>query len=418
MGNSKGCSKSISKTIPIKTQPDFSLNNDTLICNIDTLQLTAIGKGNISWTPDYNINNLSSFTPLVSPKKPTTYYATLNESRGCIGTDSVFVNVVSKVSLSLTPDTTICLTDTAQLKPLSNGLHYLWTSSENNLNDTSKFIEVVPGQNTIYHLVSSIGKCNTAANIRVKTVPYPDAGAINDTTICFGNTIQLHGSGGSIYHWTPSTFLSNPEVSNPVAKPTESVSYLLQVNDVLGCPKPAFATVDVQVEKLVADAGPADTAIVVNQPLQLNGTGAQFYLWSPSHGLNNPNINNPVATLTESQKYTLLVKSLAGCTAEDTIDVMVYKILPDILVPNAFSPNGDGINDIFRPIAVGIKEFLYFKVYNRRGELIFSTSAQKQGWDGNFKGAPQDADVYVWIAKGIDYLGKTIFKKGSVSLIR
>ena len=212
--------------------------------------------------------------------------------------------------------------------------------------------------------------------------------------------------------------MSNPEVSNPVAKPAESVNYLLQVNDVLGCPKPAFATVNVQVEKLVADAGPADTAIVVNQPLQLNGTGAQFYSWSPSNGLNNPNINNPVAILTESQKYTLQVKSLAGCTAEDSIHVMVYKILPDLLVPNAFSPNGDGINDVFRPIAIGIKEFLYFKVYNRRGELIFSTSAQNQGWDGNFKGAPQDADVYVWIAKGIDYLGKTIFKKGSVSLIR
>lgn len=418
VGNSKGCSKTITKTIPIKTQPDFTLNNDTLICNIDTLQLTAIGQGNISWTPDYNINNTASFTPLVSPKTPTMYYATLNESRGCIGTDSVFVNVVNKVSLSLIADTTICLTDTARLNPISNGLHYLWSPSNTILNDTAKYAQVVPAQNTTYHLISSIGKCSTAANIRVKTVPYPNARAVNDTTICFGNSIQLQGSGGSIYHWTPSTFLNNPEISNPLSSPSESVNYLLQVNDVLGCPKPAFATVKITVEKLVADAGPADTAIVVNQPLQLNGTGAQFYLWTPSTGLNNPNINSPVAILTESQKYRLQVKSLAGCTAEDSINVMVYKVLPDLYVPDAFTPNGDGINDIFRPIPIGIREMYYFKVYNRRGELVFSTNIQKQGWDGTFKGSPQDPDVYVWMAKGIDYLGKPVFKKGSVALIR
>ncbi|MEO8823861.1 MAG: PKD domain-containing protein, partial [Ginsengibacter sp.] len=368
-GNSKGCSKTVSKTVPIKAQPDFSLSDDTLICSIDTLQLTAIGNGNISWTPDYNINNTNSFTPLVSPKKPTVYYATLNESRGCIGTDSVFVNVVNRVSLSLTPDTTICLTDTIQLNPVSNGLHYLWTASDNSVSDTAKYPQVTPAQNTTYQLVSSIGKCNTAANIRVKAVPYPQARAVDDTTICFGNTIQLQASGGSIYHWTPSTFLNNPDIRNPIVSPSESVNYLLQVNDVLGCPKPAFATVNLTVEKLVADAGPADTAIVVNQPLQLNGTGAQFYFWSPSTGLNNPTINNPVALLTESQKYTLQVKSLAGCTAEDSINVMVYKVLPDLYVPDAFTPNGDGRNDAFRPIPIGIKELYFFKVYNRRGEL-------------------------------------------------
>jgi gliding motility-associated-like protein len=112
------------------------------------------------------------------------------------------------------------------------------------------------------------------------------------------------------------------------------------------------------------------------------------------------------------------VKSLAGCTAEDSINVMVYKVLPDLYVPDAFTPNGDGINDIFRPIPIGIREMYYFKVYNRRGELVFSTNIQKQGWDGTFKGSPQDPDVYVWMAKGIDYLGKPVFKKGSVALIR
>jgi len=418
VGNTKGCSKTLTKIVPIKTQPDFSLTNDTLICSIDTLQLIAIGKGSISWTPKYNINNTSSFTPLVSPDKPTVYYATLNESRGCVATDSVLVNVVNKVSLSLTPDTTICLTDTITLHPISDGLHFLWTPSNSILNDTAKHPQVIPIQNTTYHVVSSIGKCSASANINVKAVPYPQAQANSDTTICFGTNIQLHGSGGSIYEWIPSTFLNNANIADPVASPLQSITYLLKVNDVLGCPKPAYAVVNVSVEKLVADAGPADTAIVVNQPLQLNGTGAQFYSWTPSKGLNDANISNPVAILNESQKYTLQVTSVAGCTAEDTINVMVYKVLPDFYIPDAFTPNGDGLNDIFRPIPIGIKTLNYFKVYNRLGELVYSTTVQKQGWDGTFKGKPQDPGVFVWITEGVDYLGKTLYRKGSVTLIR
>ncbi len=418
VGNSKGCSKTLSKPVPIKTQPDFSLTNDTLICSIDTLQLNASGNGSISWTPAYNINNTSSFSPLVSPKVPTKYYATLNESRGCLATDSVFVDVVSQVSLSLIPDTTVCLTDTVQLNPVSNGLHYLWTPSNTILDVTAKYAQAIPVQNTTYHVVSSIGKCNASANINVKTVPYPQAQAISDTTICFGTSIQLHGSGGSIYLWTPPSFLNNPTIANPIASPLESVSYILQVKDILGCPKPSYAVVNISVEKLVADAGPADTAIVVNQPLQLNGTGAQFFHWTPSTGLNDPDIANPVALLTESQKYTLQVKSRAGCTAEDTIHVTVYKVLPDLYVPDAFTPNGDGINDVFRPIPIGIKKLNYFRVYNRLGQMVYSTTLQKQGWDGTFKGRPQDAGVFVWIAEGVDYLGKTIDRKGSVTLIR
>lgn len=416
--NTNGCKKSFSQTVAIKTQPVFSVNNDTLICNIDTLQLTAKGQGSISWTPDYNINNIHSFTPLISPKKPTTYYATLNESRGCIATDSVFVNVVSQVTLNVRPDTTICLTDTAVIDAFSNALHYLWTPSNTVINDTARFTKVVPLTNTTYHVIGSIGKCSTQGNSLVRVVPYPNAKTVHDTTICFPKSYQLHATGGSIYSWTPDLFLNNSKIANPVSMPKESIRYVVQVNDVLGCPKPAFDSLMISVENPVANAGPQDTSIVVNQPLQLNGTGAEFYSWSPPTGLNNPNISNPVALLTESQKYTLTVSTAAGCFSIDTIRVRVYKVKPDLFVPDAFTPNADGLNDVFRPIPVGIKTLDFFKVYNRLGELVFSTTTQNRGWDGTFKGQPQDPGVFVWMAEGVDYLGKKIFKKGNVTLIR
>jgi gliding motility-associated-like protein len=417
--SSKGCNKTISDTITIIEKPIFSVNNDTLICNIDTLQLTAIGNGTVVWTPNYNINNQNSFTPLVSPKVTTTYYASLFESPGCTAIDSVLVNVVSNVSLQAANDTTICLTDTIQLNTISNGLNYAWTPAGTLNNDTTKNPLATPTANTTYHVTASIGKCHTTDDVTVRTIPYPNANAGEDATVCFPESYQLNVVGGSIYLWSPSVFLNNPQIANPITTPQQSIRYVVQVNDVLGCPKPVFDTVIVTVEKLVADAGPRDTSIVVNQPLQLNATGAaEFFTWLPPKGLNHNDIANPVAVLSESQQYILKIISTAGCTASDTINVIVYKIKPGLYVPNAFTPDGDGINDVFRPILIGMRSLKYFRIYNRGGQLLFSSNIQNKGWDGSYKGTPQDPAVYVWVVEGTDYLGNTVFEKGSVTLIR
>ena len=418
--SSKGCNKTFQDTISIIDKPQFSLTNDTLICDIDTLQLNAIGgRSTIFWTPNYNISDQNSFSPLVSPKISTTYYATLFESPGCSGTDSVRVNVVSDVSLNAGNDTTICLNDTAKLNLVSIALHYLWTPAISLSADTAKNPLAIPLTNTNYHVVASIGKCNKADDVIVNVVPYPKADAGKDTSICFRDSYQLTASGGSIYLWSPSTFLNNPEISNPVTTPSQSINYVVKVNDVAGCPKPAFDSVVIKVEKVVADAGPRDTVIVVNQPLQLNGTGAvESFHWSPPTGLSDPDIPDPVAILSDNQEYVLKITSGSGCTDHDTINVIVYKVKPGIFVPNSFTPNGDHLNDTFKPILIGMKSLHYFRVYNRGGQLMFSTNIQNKGWDGTFRGQAQDAAVFVWMVEGVDYLGKLVFEKGSVTLIR
>ncbi|MEO7120568.1 MAG: PKD domain-containing protein [Ginsengibacter sp.] len=418
VSNDKGCVKSIIDTISIIDKPVFKITDDTLICSIDTLQLMATGTGNILWTPGYNINNQNSFNPLVSPKVTTTYSATLTETPGCFATQNVVVSVVDRVSLNVGNDSTVCQTDSIRLNAVSNGLHYLWTPAASLNNNMLKNPLAAPSATTKYNVVASIGKCNTSDDITLRVVPYPEANGGSDTTICFPASIKLHATGGSSYVWSPTVFLTNANIPDPVANPTQSIRYIVAVTDVLGCPKPAYDTIFVEVEKLVANAGPRDTSIVVNQPLQLNATGGEIFLWKPSTGLNNTGISNPIATLSENQQYILTVESNEGCTATDTIDVLVYKVDPGLYVPNAFTPNGDGVNDFFRPILIGMKYLKYFRVYNRSGELIFSTSVQNAGWDGTFKGKAQDADVYVWIVDGIDYQNKEIFRKGSVTLVR
>ncbi|MEP7253443.1 MAG: PKD domain-containing protein, partial [Ginsengibacter sp.] len=302
VGNSKGCTKTMKDTITIVDKPTFKITNDTLICSIDTLQLMASNAiGTIVWTPAYNINNQNSFNPLVSPKVTTIYGATLTETPGCTATQSVVVNVVDRVSLAMGNDSTICQTDSVQLNLTSNALHYLWTPTATLLNDTAKKPFAIPLSQTTFNVLASIGKCNTNGNITISVVPYPNANAGPDTTICFPGSAQLNATGGSSYTWSPAVFLDDPSIKTPISIPSQSISYTVRVTDVLGCPKPAFDTVLVSVEDIVADAGPRDTIVVVNQPLQLTGTGAEAFKWSPSLGLNNPGIANPVATLSDNQ---------------------------------------------------------------------------------------------------------------------
>ena len=189
----------------------------------------------------------------------------------------------------------------------------------------------------------------------------------------------------------------------------------------MGCPKPVFDTVLVNVvPKVLAFAG-NDTAVVVGQPLQLNGSGGTIYQWQPPTYLNNPNIQNPVAIFdgsVENFRYIMLTTTPEGCFNYDTVNVRIFKISPDILVPTGFTPDGNSLNDVLTPFTVGIAQFHYFRVFNRWGQEVFATTKQKDGWDGTFKSRQQDPGAYVWMVSGTDYLGRTITKKGTVILIR
>lgn len=419
--SSVGCSATVKANIPMIEKPEFKISKDTLICSVDELELAASGRatGSITWTPDYRIDNVNSFNPIVTPQTTTTYYANYEESRGCNNVDSVTVHVVNEVALSMPRDTTICLTDSIVLRPRSDGLHYEWDTSPTISDRNSKTPIVSPTENTIYRLTASIGNCSTTGNVRVNTVPYPAARATEDTALCIGNTIQLEASGGSIYEWQPAIFLNESKTARPVSSPTRSIQYIVKVNDVLGCPKPSFDTVNLNVVTPYVDAGPRDTAIVIDEPLQLSATGnGENFLWTPSTGLSNPEISNPIALLTNDQQYVVRLITEGSCIATDTIMVKVYDLKPGFYIPNAFTPNRDGLNDQIRPIAFGLRSLKYFRIYNRLGQLVFHTTDFNEGWDGTFQGAPQAPAVFAWTAEAVDYTGKIIQEKGSITLIR
>jgi gliding motility-associated-like protein len=418
----KGCKATLNKNLDILSQPPLKVTNDTLICILDTIQLNAIGTGTFTWTPNYMINNVNIPDPLVSPDVTTTYRVTLTDPFGCVGKDSVKVRVVDHVTQFAGADTTICRTDPVKLQLTSDALYFLWTETPagNTLNNAAiKNPTATPLVTTNYHVVGNIGKCIAENDIKITPIPYPAANAGPDSTVCFGGSAQLNASGGSIYFWTPAVFLSAQNIPNPISvKPTDNIKYVVTVRDVLGCPKPVRDTMIVYVAKIKASAGSRDTSVVLGQPLQLGASGSTNYSWTPTTWLDNPFISNPISLPQNDIVYTVKVSNNYGCFDTSSIRVHVFKIKPDLLVPNAFTPNGDGDNDIFRPIAIGMKSIDIFRVYNRWGQMLYSGVGNGAGWDGKFGGRPQEPATYVWYAEGVDYLNNSIKRKGTVILIR
>ena len=417
-----GCTKTRidSMVLTVRTLPPINTTNDTLICYIDTLQINTTGTGNFTWTPNYMISNTNIANPLVSPDVATTYHVRLTDNFGCYRDDSVFVDVRTSVSVNAGADSTICQTDGFFLNTVSDALSYKWTPATYLDYDTLKNPFARPLSNITYTVVASIGKCSNQDDVTITVIPYPAANAGADKNICYGFSTQLNASGGSSYAWSPATFLNDRFASNPdVINPTANIQYIVTVRDNLGCPKPVKDTVWVYVAKrVIADAGPRDTTVVLGQPLFLNATGGNSYTWSPPVWLNDPNIQNPVALPQDDIRYTVTATTAMGCQGTDFINVKLYKVDPDLYVPTAFTPNGDTKNEILRPILLGMRDLHFFRIYNRNGQLIFSTTTKNDGWDGKFKGKAQEAGTYVWMAEGINYRGELRQKKGTTILIR
>jgi gliding motility-associated-like protein len=146
-------------------------------------------------------------------------------------------------------------------------------------------------------------------------------------------------------------------------------------------------------------------------------TGGVSYLWTPSAVLNNPFTQSPLATINRDTRFTVLVTDIVGCKDTASVLLRVYQGIR-YFVPNAFSPNGDGLNEIFRPIAVGVVSTEWFRVYNRYGQVMYESSNIQNGWDGTYKGQRQPIGNYIWSIKGKGRDGKVIEMKGNVVLVR
>ena len=247
------------------------------------------------------------------------------------------------------------------------------------------------------------------------------------TTICVGNSTQLLASGGYAYNWSPPADLTNPAIANPVASPDTTTIYTVTISLVNGGGDTCIQTLSTTI--FVADSASFPLTATVDDDTIGEGESTIIHaitdttlaiLWTPSTGLSNPNSFNPIATPAVTTTYTVTIVDSSGCpkSAMVTIFVRSMKCNPlDVFVPNTFTPNGDGNNDILFVRGNEITE-LYFAVYNRWGELVFETTELKKGWDGMFKGMKTDPAVFAWYLRAKCFNGNELKKQGNVTLIR
>lgn len=384
--------------------------------NDGQIVITAVG-GNNSY--QYSIDGTNFQASGIFNVAPGTYNFTVRDSRNCVATQPVTVGLTNNLTLVPAADVTTCEGRPVQLQLNTNATQFQW-QVQNGLSGASLASPTAnPSDTTQYIVTATLGRCSVNDTIVVNVLPAPIPNAGPDGFICFGQTYTLQGSGGVQYQWSPATGLDNTGNPNPLSSAGQTITYSLMVVGANGCNSltPDEMTLDV-TPPIVIRVSPADTVGYFGDQFQLNATSVGTdYVWSPAAGLSDPNIPNPVFTVSGDAVLTVTATTQAGCKGTADVVIKVYNG-PDLYVPSAFTPNGDGLNDIFRPFPVGIKELRFFRVFNKWGQLVYSTSTLGQGWDGKLNGLDQGTSVFVWMVQGVARDGKVITKKGTVTLIR
>ncbi|HMK25634.1 MAG TPA: T9SS type B sorting domain-containing protein, partial [Chitinophagaceae bacterium] len=421
--DANNCTKSQIATVTQPAVLTAASVNANASCNGGSdgvITVNAAG-GNPGYT--YSIDGVNFQASNVFNVVPGPYTVTVKDNLGCSTTFNTVVGLTNNLTLTPQTDPTICEGNSTQLQLVSNATVYSWTPATGLSSTTISNPVANPIVTTQYTVTATLGLCsaNDIVIVNVNAAPIPDAGP--DGFICYGQSYQLQGSGAVQYTWTPSTNLSNTSISNPVSTPVKTITYTLsEVIDAIGCKSLTTDQVIVDVTPPIkVKTFPYDTIGYPGDQFQLNATSsATSYSWSPATGLSNPNIPNPVLTvgpIGSDILYQVIASTTAGCKGEGYVSLKVYKG-PELYIPTAFTPNGDGLNDLFYPFPVGIRSINYFKVFNRWGQLLFSTTTLNKGWDGKLQGVEQPTGTYVFMAQGVDKNGKLLTYKGTVTLIR
>ncbi|MDF2192787.1 gliding motility-associated C-terminal domain-containing protein [Paraflavitalea sp. CAU 1676] len=454
--------------LPVTTTPPTipgQVNSDAIVCSGTNTTFLNLGgeTGNVlnwlsstdgtNWT---TLGNTSLQYTAQNLTATTRYVALVQNGASCRIDTSVaaLVTVDAKtVGGDLLPNNAnICLGQT--INPIlelsgSTGSVVNWQTSYDKVNwsgmspgyQQPAYQPATLNRTTYYRAILKSGVCpadtSDIAALNYFNVAYPAAKISPDlSTICYGKSATLNAliSVGTNYTWSkPGIIKDNgngitgalPYSLSATATPAATTDVILSVFNT-GCPNAFKDTFQIHVsEPVIVDAG-RDTVAVVGQQLQLHATANMpetgKYNWSPGLGLSSMVIANPVAVYSSSAPasvaYAVKATTEEGCEGFDTVVVKIFKTAADIFMPSAFSPNGDRNNEFLMPICVGIQQLNFFRLYNRWGQLVFSTTEIGKGWDGRIAGVQQASGTYVYAVQGIDYVGKTVSKKGSFVLVR
>jgi gliding motility-associated-like protein len=407
------------------------LTPDTTICIGSSIKIRTTGSAGLtySWTPSATLSNATNASPIASPITTTTYsVAATSTIGGCPAFAQVKITVADPQITITTPNTAICPGNSLKINVAGDPTYtYSWLTTYGLDDATLMEPTATPTGTTTYTVTASVPGlgCTTTAQITISILPAVLADAGSGKSVCVRQSIELLAtpSGNNYsYSWAgPDGFISG--LQSPFIKsatPASEGIYTVTVTDLLtGCSGNDTTIVKVGNDSMSIKNVTPDQTIKSGSSIRLNAANAVLYTWTPNDGsLDNPNINNPVATPTETTRYTVYAVGRNGCL--DTAGVTITVVTDNsVFIPSAFTPNGDGLNDYFRVMHNSTIKIVEIHIFNRWGELIYSSEANDtKGWDGTWKGLPADMGTYNYsILTGLPD-GTNELHKGSVELIR
>ena len=422
-----GCVLSVDKQIPLNVINDDIPAQQAICTTGGSVNLNPDGGNSnllYNWTPADDLDDPHSPNPKASPDQDQVYTVAITAING---TDTCTVIkqetvLVAPVSIHATGDTVVC--DGSALVPVSAsymGDTFGWYDDDPGVTmpfTTNPDTMLPPG--TYYAVVENTAGCSQVDTVSIELSLVSVTVTQDSFKLCNGETASLEVQDPNA---NPSWYLNGELVGtgSPLdVNPTVSGTYVAQVTNADGCE--TYDTVQVDVIQVDVSVSATDTLIYKGQTTELSaGDGFVSYEWTPDDGsLNDNNLANPTAMPQQTTTYTVMVTDTNGCTAEKSITIEVQNTAcdePFIYLPNAFSPNGDGKNDVLYLRGLNLTD-IYLAVYNRWGQMVFETRDQDVGWDGTFNGEPVVPDVYGYYLRVRCDNGQEFFKKGNITVLK
>jgi gliding motility-associated-like protein len=318
------CTDTVTQVVTIQPIVAADAGTDIGTCPTDPQQIgtPALPGFTYQWSPATGLDNATIAQPNAAVAQTTTYTVTVTDAVGCTDTDQVVVSLFGNTDADAGADQTICAGESTSLLA-SGGVAYQW-SPAGSLSDANVASPVAtPSVTTAYIVqVTNADGCLGADTV-VVTIADPGITAPADLVSCDGDQVQLVATGALDYTWSPATGLSDPTVADPTAQPAVTTVYTVSGTDINGCFGSDDVTVTVSALPVIS-AG-FGQGVCAGSDAQLNATGGTSYVWSPSAGLSNPNISNPIVTfLSDTMTFSVLGTDQFGC--QNTAVVTVWQL--------------------------------------------------------------------------------------------
>lgn len=390
---------------------EYGAGEDQQVCPGESVGISASGGGTYSWTPGETLNNVTSANPQASPDETTVYHVEITSPNGCLYHESVQVSILPGPPVVQTAEVAaICEGGSVGIWA-SGGDEYQWepTPGLNHYDIHNPLAS--PGQNTWY-IVHVSNQCGTTIDSVLVNVGEVNPFIQQPDTACPGQPIVLHASGGAYYNWQPQTHMINENTANPTVSPMYTTTYTVTVTDQYGCADMASVVAIVYDPPYVFTTGNevVDYFTFVDIGASSNGTLS----WESDLPVSCTTCPITSVQGTDSDVVYVTATDENGCTATDSL---LIEVTGALYVPNAFTPNGDGINDLFKAVGAEIEDF-HLQIFDRWGELIFESFDIDVGWDGGVGDHYVESEVYVWDIVAKEHTGVHFEMRGHVTVIR